>query len=427
MGMIQRTRSRTDPYTYVSGMRIIQLGNSTYTSPYTNGYQPVVSSIIDYIHKPGTSREVILPPVLPSYYDNNPPYKYCKNTGSFKPEPISFPAEWLWFEGGYRKYVSVNGIEGARYLPGVLYPATYLTSRIPSLKVSTIPTENEGIIAINSTLEDAKLLDLPQVNILAFIGELKDFKGLVDFFKFKMSTFGKAKNYSDKFLGFEFGVLPLVSDLKNFRELWTKKIPALNKWNEHADKGTILNSHRKFGDVETFGTWSTYYVTSSVIGPLRYDYEFSYYFKSKRIASSYFKPLTATKEDGSSLSTALWGLNAPLAALWQLIPFSFMVDWVTNVGDKISAFEAAKPILQHFVVSCGYSHNAKLIVSCDVYLTVNGYKQRVLRTSEVLKHYERFPILPSKLGTAQALPFEFKPQLSDMKLLLTSAIIHQRL
>jgi hypothetical protein len=34
----------------------------------------------------------------------------------------------------------------------------------------------------------------------------------------------------------------------------------------------------------------------------------------------------------------IWGLTQPVEAIWELVPFSFIVDWFFNVGETLAAF-----------------------------------------------------------------------------------------
>jgi len=48
--------------------------------------------------------------------------------------------------------------------------------------------------------------------------------------------------------------------------------------------------------------------------------------------------LTAVRE---ITEATIWGLNQPFNALWELVPFSFVVDWFLNVGKTIASWSPA--------------------------------------------------------------------------------------
>jgi hypothetical protein len=53
---------------------------------------------------------------------------------------------------------------------------------------------------------------------------------------------------------------------------------------------------------------------------------------------------TVSSDANNALS--VWGLDQPLESLWEIVPFSFIVDWFFNIGDIISSYSvntALKP------------------------------------------------------------------------------------
>lgn len=423
----RRTRTTTSDEYFVERDQTIIYAGQTFVSPtFSVAVVPHYSSIEDYVWQPGTSRIIYEPPIYTDYLANNPRFRDTVHYKTDVSYPISYPCEWAWSVYSSRRYVSVSGLSASRYNPGVEDPASLLVA-LGVVNLTAAPTLSVRLAAIKETLADAKLLGLPDFNLLAFIGELKDFKGLINFFKFRILDFNKSKKYSEKFLGYNFGVLPLVSDLRKMRKLWNNKGKSIDRWNNFVDSGNkILNSHLTFLKEEVEGKHYTSYQTKSYVGPMLYEYHYTYTLKSRGVASSYIKPLRILKSDMTELGVSLWGLNKPLAAIWQLIPFSFMVDWVSNVGDQIQSFEDAKPTLRHHVVSCGTSIKRSLVATCECYLTVNGYRQCIGRTSSVQQFYQRIATPPDSLGPV-SLPFEFDATVTGTKVLLTSALIHQRL
>lgn len=422
----QRVRNLTDKPVGTLGYFKITRDRTVYAPPVLErSYIPKSSSMVDYVHQPGSPSEVIIPLRSRNYYENNPIYRGVTHTTSRISEPLAFDAHWSKHLGG-SSYGSLelSGHNASLYLDGVNYPATYLSLSKQQFNVQSWPDPNEIEAARVALFSQAKLLSLPRVNILTSIGELKDFKGLINFFKVRL--FSK-KTFSEKFLGYNFGVAPFVSDLRKIRKLWNNKDKSFVRWNEFSSKKKLLRFSEKFASSDTYGTYATTYSTNSIIGRIRYDYVFTYRFVKARYYNVYLLPNPITKDDGSDLTAQLWGLNKPLTALWNLIPFSFMVDWIYNIGDSVESFESAKPTLKHDVVYAGWSHSAKLIVTCETYVTFNGLKQPIGRTTEVLRHFRRVVVPPSTMGPLPVLDAEFKPSLSGFQLALTSAIIHTRM
>lgn len=43
-------------------------------------------------------------------------------------------------------------------------------------------------------------------------------------------------------------------------------------------------------------------------------------------------------EDGIDSLLSIWGFDQPLESLWELVPFSFIIDWFFSIGDVISSW-----------------------------------------------------------------------------------------
>lgn len=46
-------------------------------------------------------------------------------------------------------------------------------------------------------------------------------------------------------------------------------------------------------------------------------------------------------KDNVSPINEVWGINQPLEAIWELVPFSFILDWFFNIGNVISALNVS--------------------------------------------------------------------------------------
>jgi hypothetical protein len=50
-----------------------------------------------------------------------------------------------------------------------------------------------------------------------------------------------------------------------------------------------------------------------------------------------------------------WGLDKPLGILWEALPYSWLIDYVFNIGDMIAAFEYTASPFPMVMVDSGYS------------------------------------------------------------------------
>lgn len=131
------------------------------------------------------------------------------------------------------------------------------------------------------------------------------------------------------------------------------------------------------------------------------------------------------------MTLEILGLTKPLSAIWQLMPYSFMIDWVTNIGDIIEKFETRMPFLKVLNRTGGWSYKQETKIDVETYVEYGpgyAFKRSLGTRSYFRKEYIRNPLCPHSLVQLQGyLPFEFKPEITGFQAILTSAILHTRL
>lgn len=157
---------------------------------------------------------------------------------------------------------------------------------------------------VSKTLED---LDAINTNLIAFVKDLKDVKSLVP----KLQNLRKLKTHASNHLAMQYGVLPTISDLKEI-------VGAFTKAAQYDRFG------RKLGYSADTYTFSTKARSGETV-------------KGSRTQ----RAKIAVRTQDSSLNTFLeslenvgFGLN--FENIWDLIPYSFIVDWFVDVGDFLS-------------------------------------------------------------------------------------------
>lgn len=104
-----------------------------------------------------------------------------------------------------------------------------------------------------------------------------------------------------------------------------------------------------------------------------------------------------------------WGLTGSAEALWNMIPFSFIVDYFIKIGKAIHAMEVDPNVkLRDYI----YCESLKTVASAGVYLVpgtrythhlyfVDGERAETgaLVTGYEIVRYDRYPTVPNK-GTA---------------------------
>jgi hypothetical protein len=137
---------------------------------------------------------------------------------------------------------------------------------------------------------------------------------------------------ADLHLAYSFGVAPLASDLGELAgKLWEVQMHQ-NWWRTISDqKPHHLMASKEWqtsGDPVTISSASGYRVLES----------FSQVSKGTLGAEVVINPVTEEIEQ-RRLFQQIMGWNVPLSIAWELVPFSFVVDWFVPVGDVLNRFE----------------------------------------------------------------------------------------
>lgn len=237
-----------------------------------------------------------------------------------------------------------------------------------------------------------------QETLLAnFVWELPDVRSLWPAFRdlFKRRR-GKPtrpgsteKDVANAYLAYNFGVVPLVGDLVRIYE-------RLRSLNDHIE--WLRKNSGQITKVEFKSGLST--PTSSILPPRpstpptgsggywRNITELRAGMKAWALITYDVSALTDLQLKTKTLMRS-FGLNNPAAIVWEAIPYSFVVDWISNVGDLIGRLEVPikLPCVFH---DCGYGVWVESVIE-DWYTTWG--KSALLRRTRT-RGYSRRPGLP---------------------------------
>lgn len=273
--------------------------------------------------------------------------------------------------------------------------ASYTYDRTGHRPALTVPIEN---IENARTSAYAALIHLKperHMNVTQAAMELKDTEQtlgqLVSFMRWARSVFGKSvrcgkgftrlsvasklTSVANAYLWYKFGVEPTVTDVKRFlKELSQGKLRVSgHKSKITLNRGTVVKQHYSValpkeaiaqsmfppvgttqrGALHDEGVFQVRLVrnpwgpvTTSVTLPLHGSGQASRFLAyptwvSDETRGCYFATLKDNLEiDGLDSLKNKWGWNCPaLATLWELTPFSFLVDWVVDVGGALRLLE----------------------------------------------------------------------------------------
>lgn len=268
-------------------------------------------------------------------------------------------------------------------LPGNWLPASSLPHR------EAADFLNEGGVKTEMSLANF-LLELPE--IISTFGFLRS-KGL--------------KKVSGGALSYNFGIKPLIGDLQTIANYAFQLQKRLEWLKENAGKTVGLTFRKTLSKPDEYiqGPYSTRWKvlewshTYTAFGNWRVDYD--------PIA----EPLARLKHFNQ-----YFGTKKLLTAVWEAIPFSFVVDWFTNAGELFKQFELPSTLSSR-LVNVGWSQKVIATMRQEYNPSDKWYGMGTYS----YKRYERSPGLPLSLGSAVDLSTATGRQQA-----LLFALIHQK-
>lgn len=208
------------------------------------------------------------------------------------------------------------------------------------------------------------------------------------------------KDLSDLWLAFHFGLEPLYKDIQTAMDLLLSPEEGY-KWKHVIASATASCA---FADKRS----DTYYDTTNAE---------QYHLGSKWVAN-------VRPKNPSQFSREKWGLANFGSVAWELVPYSFVVDWLLPVGQVISSITD----LQEYELDGGYSSSYGKMTSV---VTVGGSRagyteSSTTRTRAVRMQRTVWASLPGVTVVPQArfVPFDWsKTRLATAFALLTSQLL----
>jgi hypothetical protein len=246
----------------------------------------------------------------------------------------------------------------------------------------------------------------PSASLGQFLVELRDFPKLLvqmknilssarsasDLFQFNIwgrrarRSLRKASNPGSNYLGWEFGVMPMYRDIVAAWELfWSieDRLKQLRRDNGKSvrRRGTLHSD--EVSNTQTYHThvWTLPTVERATYGTQTYtEVSGAKYWFSGRFR--YFIPgLESSPLVRDRAKTALYGLNPSPKLLWEVLPWSWLVDWFVNVGDVVDniSTNAAENLVMDYGYVMGHVYNA--ISQTDTFNLTNAAGGHEIQTS----------------------------------------------
>lgn len=257
-----------------------------------------------------------------------------------------------WIGGTYR----YNGPVGAVPLDNVGTNSVYWPLVPSGLYFDMI---QKGTTAIARTIPTN-----PAVGVGQFLGELREglpsvpgkdlYRALSDLPKgVSMSELAKraARGTSEEYLNYEFGIRPIISDTEKFVKAARDSDKIVKQLAR--DSGRLIRRRYSFPEEKTIqtitsrtgaypwppyaiflnGTSGTYTHTREITTRMWFSGAYTYYYDQGQT-------LTDRMHRFEQEYNRLYGLRLSPALAWELAPWSWLVDWKSNVGDVITNISA---------------------------------------------------------------------------------------
>lgn len=175
-----------------------------------------------------------------------------------------------------------------------------------------------------------------KVDLAVLIAELRDLPSLFKNIGSSMSKYG-----ANEYLKFQYGWTPLIRDLRKLFDVldhFDKRLSMITRLHE---RGTAKRRYEEQPLYSYTGPMTAYLPTSYGVEPIGIPCSGMYTQRrwavlkwKAELPESFFSVSADLK---TSTRRALFGGTIDGSTLWQLMPWSWLIDWSTNLGDYIES------------------------------------------------------------------------------------------
>lgn len=253
--------------------------------------------------------------------------------------------------------------------------------------------------------------ELAPFNLGEFLFELKSVRQLLN-----MGNFNRLANLhevatvtAENNLGYNFGVSPFVSDLKKIVNATDNIAAFIKKWNEFAAKGQVIDLHATMFSHSDLPPADVEY-THNALGPVEFTVQPEVTCIAK--AHMYIRPKPLPSNAYSKLLLTYTGLDKPHLVVWELLPWSWFIDYFLDIQGFIDSFGGLDSPFEYDVVDAGYSVSEEsttvITITQEVELSgqyvIRGPAPRPWACVGTNKLYHRIKVPPSLAQTLSEHP-----------------------
>jgi hypothetical protein len=241
--------------------------------------------------------------------------------------------------------INSNGINGGIFR-GRMFPKTSAAGKGNILFPAAVYSTANQLNSYGTTAIARVLPTNPTFNAAQFVGELYS-DGIPDIVGQQLirERLRHIRSAGDEYLNVEFGWKPFISDIMNFAKTVKKTHKVLTQYKRDSDK--LIRRRYQFPDItDTTSSTSISSATPALVSNM-YDSGSGTLTKvSERTTRRWFSgafryhlPMgddaLSRMENHVQMANHLLGIIPTPETLWQLTPWSWAADWVSNTGDVI--------------------------------------------------------------------------------------------
>lgn len=293
------------------------------------------------------------------------------------------------------KYVSYKGSFISSLWPNSAQFGDYVNHNIPTWE-SLFPFGGTRDTTVRSDSADSLFRIKPGVNLGQTIGEIADIPRMIrhralSFYRSYRRLLRRSspvrrrkfiRNISKTWLEANFGWFPFVKDVQDMYHTWhhhSETLRELRKWNDKDRKRRkILTNVTSTTDLGGSDSTPMHYpyVIPNITGGVPYgSYNLTLFEYEKMWVEGrfrYYIPRIDSVQWQRKAVRYLFGLNVTPTLLWELTPYSWLIDWYTNVGKMIQEAGGTPDLQENLVAK--YAHTMtrkKKIILCKSVLNFN--------------------------------------------------------
>lgn len=197
-----------------------------------------------------------------------------------------------------------------------------------------------------------------------FIYELKDLKRLVQLPRQILNRDRVADSAASGFVGTNFGILPVVSDVRKAQAMMSSIDTYIDRWNSLAANKQIMDLHTTLFNFDSAETGEPFEVVETSLLSYKIT-DHSVYERSGKL-HMYIMPEYIDKSQRIHFKFGQLDLDKPLGVAWEALPFSWFIDYFLNIQEWIEKIEGRFSPFKFKIVDAGYSIKNKSIHYGDV-------------------------------------------------------------